>query len=99
LVAGEVGRLKLRIAGRFWTFVLPRLGWVAITLPWQTVYILPTVLDDIGVLKHEAVHCEQIARDGAVRWTLTYLWWCVRFGYWNNPYEVEARERDGRKWN
>lgn len=20
-----------------------------------------------------------------------YLWWLCRYGYWNNPYEVEAR--------
>lgn len=22
---------------------------------------------------------------------LRYLWWCLQRGYWNNPYEVEAR--------
>jgi hypothetical protein len=30
---------------------------------------------------------------GAVRFTLTYLWYQIRYGYWDNPLEVDARTR------
>ena len=36
-------------------------------------------------------HLEQIERDGRVVFAVKYLWWLCRYGYWNNPYEVEAR--------
>jgi hypothetical protein len=84
---------RIDLAGPFWCFVLPRLGGVAITLPWRTVYILPASAGDDVVWGHELAHVAQIERDGALMWTLMYLWWCVRFGYWNNPYEVEARAK------
>jgi hypothetical protein len=28
---------------------------------------------------------------GVVRWAITYLFYNVRYGYWDNPLEVEAR--------
>jgi hypothetical protein len=44
------------------------------------------------------VHLRQIQRDGPVRFTLTYAWWLLRYGYRANPYEIEAysAERPGR---
>ena len=32
-----------------------------------------------------------IERDGRVVFAVKYLWWLCRYGYCNNPYEVEAR--------
>lgn len=42
---------------------------------------------------HELVHIEQIKRDGQIVFSAKYLWWLARYGYWNNPYEVEAHKR------
>lgn len=67
----------------------------AITMPWSRVYVLnEDWADDPGLQVHEAVHLYQIRRDGRVRFTLNYLWWLIRYGYWNNPYEVEARRHE-----
>ncbi len=45
------------------------------------------------LLKHELVHIEQIYRDGFFKFYLTYIWYSIRYGYKNNPYEVEAYRR------
>lgn len=83
-------------AGRFWSIALPVLGGIAITMPWGRVYYLPEALADPHLWQHECVHLEQIKRDGVILFSIRYLWWCVRYGYRQNPYEVEAykRERD-----
>lgn len=43
------------------------------------------------LLRHEREHLRQIERDGRLLFALRYSWWTLRHGYWNNPYEVEAR--------
>lgn len=70
-------------------------GFGAITMPWGVVYALPERIGDAGLAAHEAIHLEQIARMGGARWAVTYLWYLLRYGYWANPLEVEARERSG----
>jgi hypothetical protein len=65
-------------------------GTVGITMPWGRVYILTPWFEDRLLRLHEVVHLRQIRRDGSVRFTIRYLWWLFRHGYWRNPYEVEA---------
>lgn len=43
--------------------------------------------------KHEAFHIEQVKREGRLKFIVKYLWFNIRYGYKNNPYEVEAREK------
>lgn len=43
------------------------------------------------VYKHEAKHIEQAKKEGIIKFYIKYLWFCIRYGYTNNPYEVEAR--------
>jgi hypothetical protein len=69
----------------------------AITMPWQTVYLRP---DRVGpqyqrLLDHESVHIDQIQKMGAVKFTVLYLWYNIRYGYQNNPLEIEARAKSG----
>ena len=52
-------------------------------------------LKDEQWLKHEMVHIEQFQRYGFWKFLLMYLWESWRKGYYNNKYEVEARERAG----
>ena len=40
---------------------------------------------------HEQRHLEQVERDGRFKFIFKYLWYNIRYGYENNPYEVEAR--------
>ena len=41
---------------------------------------------------HELCHLEQVEREGRFKFVVKYLWYCLRYGYDANPYEVEARE-------
>ena len=44
------------------------------------------------VMTHEARHIFQIKRDGYLKFTVKYLYYLARYGYRNNPYEVDARQ-------
>ena len=63
-------------------------GWASF---WRTIYVLPGWENVQWLIRHEAKHLEQIERDGRMLFTVRYLWWLARYGYWSNPYEVEAR--------
>ena len=47
-------------------------------------------------IAHENHHKVQWKRDGIIKFALKYLWYQIRYGYKNNPYEVEAREVAGQ---
>lgn len=64
------------------------LGWTSF---WRTVYVMPGHESNSHLLRHEAKHLEQIERDGRLKFTAKYLWWLIKYGYRDNPYEVEAR--------
>jgi len=74
---------------------LRKTGYGAITAPWKAIYILPERVHDSSLVKHELVHIKQIERDGAVRWTVRYVWYLIRYGYHDSPYEIEARKESG----
>ena len=78
-----------------WTLWLRQPGATdnAVTIGQTTYYSVPKeVVDkDHAWRAHEDEHKRQWARDGHVGFALKYLWWLFRRGYWNNPYEVEAR--------
>ena len=63
-------------------------GWASF---WRTIYVLPGHEGNARLIRHEQAHLEQIERDGRVRFAVRYTWWLARYGYWRNPYEVEAR--------
>lgn len=42
-------------------------------------------------LCHELKHIEQYERLGVPGFLVRYLWASMKYGYWNNPFEVEAR--------
>lgn len=63
-------------------------GWASF---WRTIYVLPGFEHDQHLLRHERKHLEQIERDGRIMFALKYSWLTIRHGYWQNPYEIEAR--------
>jgi hypothetical protein len=63
---------------------------VGIAMPWGRVYLLERWHTDRLTRVHELAHLRQIQRDGSVVFSLRYLWWLARYGYWKNPYEIEA---------
>lgn len=62
-------------------------------MPWRTVYLRSDFFDNPWTRMHESVHIEQIEREGAVVFSVKYLWWWARLGYWQIPYEIEAYTR------
>lgn len=48
-------------------------------------------LKDKKWLSHELKHVEQYRRLGMVRFLFAYLYYSMRYGYYHNPLEAEAR--------
>jgi len=69
-------------------------GYAGITLPPRGIYILQARMGDMALRRHEQAHWRQYRRMGVLRFYLTYGWYTLRYGYWNNPMEVEAREAE-----
>lgn len=67
----------------------------AITLGQTTYYTEKE--QDVGVRwrRHEDKHKEQWRREGRLFYCIKYLYYTIRHGYWDNPYEVEARHAAG----
>ena len=72
---------------------LTRTGYAGITLPPFGIYILKERMGDELLKLHEMVHWEQYQRMGVIRFYVNYLWYNIRYGYWNNPMEIEARKK------
>lgn len=82
------------IAPRPIAWFLRRNNFWAIPNPFtRKVYCLPEHIDDPVMRGHELVHFEQMDREGTIRFCVKYLWFAARYGYWNNPFEIEAYKR------
>lgn len=86
-------QIHLRPATGMIRWFLTRFGYAAITMPWRVVYTLPGQATT-RLLRHEAKHLEQMDRAGTVVFLCKYFWWLARYGYYLNPYEVEARSAE-----
>jgi Domain of unknown function (DUF4157) len=51
-------------------------------------------LEDERWVKHELCHIKQYAENGTILFLIKYLWESLKKGYYNNKYEVEAREAE-----
>lgn len=40
--------------------------------------------------KHEHCHIKQVLREGRLKFIVKYLYYNIKYGYKNNPYEIEA---------
>lgn len=68
-------------------------GWTSF---WRFIYVLPGHEHDQRLLRHERKHLEQIEHDGRLLFALKYSWWTLRYGYYMNPYEIEARAAESK---
>lgn len=50
-------------------------------------------------LLHELAHVQQYRQHGILRFLLLYIWYSIRYGYSNNPFEVEARQKESETRN
>lgn len=83
--------LKIKPAKGLISWLLRKSGFSGVTLPWA-IYILPEKLSDTILIKHERQHEQQIKQHGVVMFYIKYLWYNFKYGYFNNPFEVEARK-------
>lgn len=73
-----------------WSWWLKWWGFDAQTMPWRTAYFLPETIDDPVLRAHEAIHFDQMDREGTFRFCVKYLWYAWKLGYHANPFEIEA---------
>ena len=51
-------------------------------------------LKDEKWVKHELCHVQQFKKYGYIKFLMLYLWESIRKGYYNNRFEVEARNAE-----
>ena len=71
--------------------LLPK-RFVAITI-WRTIHIRGFTASP-ALLSHEKQHVIQWEENGFFKFAVLYLWYSIRYGYYNNPFEVEARKAE-----
>lgn len=92
-----IGSCRIVTAGPVWSTLLAIMGFGAVTTPWRTIYVHPSAVCDRRLIRHERAHIRQMDRDGWLRFWVRYYWWLIRYGYWDHPYEVEARKAE--RWS
>lgn len=53
------------------------------------------LLETMDWLRHELLHIQQYRRHGIFLFLIRYGWESLKRGYWDNRYEIEAREAEG----
>jgi hypothetical protein len=66
-------------------------GWTSF---WNVIYLDPDHMDDEKLIRHEKKHLEQIQEQGRLKFAVKYTYYTMRYGYRDNPYEIEAREAE-----
>jgi len=79
------GGLPVRVGG----WCLGRATVAGITLG-RTIWLAPKAPLSPELLLHELRHVHQFASDRT--FPLRYVWWSLRHGYAQNPYETDARQ-------
>ena len=89
--------MKIQEAKGIYSWFLYKFNYSAITMPWKTIHVRSDRLDSkySKLLDHEKVHIAQIEKLGAIKWTVTYLYYQLKYGYIKNPFEIEARSKSG----
>ena len=75
----------------WWMRICGFYGW---TSSFGNIYARPGFESSQILRKHEECHVAQIQRDGFIGYHLKSIWYLLKYGYTNSPYEVEAREAE-----
>lgn len=64
----------------------------------RTIYLhgmtAKQLMENIPMLRHEVKHVMQYQEQGAFFFLLKYLFFSIKYGYYKNPFEIEAREAE-----
>lgn len=67
-------------------------GWTSL---WNSVYYIDEFSRCNNFLRrHELCHIEQMKRLGKIKFLFQYMWYDYKYGYKDNPFEIEAREAE-----
>ena len=66
----------------------------AVTIGQTTYYSCSESLVTPRWRRHEDEHKRQWAAEGRIRFLVKYLWYQMKYGYYENPYELDAREAE-----
>ena len=83
--------MRIRQATGLIAWCLRRAGRWGVCLPPVAIYILPEHYYDRELIRHEGRHWLQYERMGLLKFYALYAWYTLRYGYDNNPMEVDAR--------
>lgn len=75
-------------------WILRKTPYWGICLPPFGVYILKERMDNERLIRHEQCHWDQYLRMGVIKFYAVYLYKHFKYGYENNPLEVEARQAE-----
>lgn len=84
--------VKHKVATGLILWCMMKLGLHGWTSLWDTIYYAKAdymVRPDL--IAHERCHINQMNRDGKFTFMVKYCYYLLRYGYKDNPYEVEAR--------
>lgn len=64
--------------------------------PWtKKIWLYPyEIRPSVRWIRHERQHINQVEELGPWVFTFKYLWYNIRYGYRNNPFEVDARKAE-----
>ena len=68
-------------------------GFTGVTLPWA-IYIMPHRMNDIRLIRHEQEHVRQMKYLGVFKFYTLYIWYNIKYGYQDNPFELAARSAE-----
>lgn len=92
-------RFKVVAASGISLWFLNCLGFSGWTSIWGRIYVLPSHINNTRLIRHEQAHAKQIQRDGYLWQPIKYTYYLVRYGYKNNPYEIEARNEEDKGYD
>lgn len=70
-----------------------------VSLPWIGIIIKEQYKGDVGLIKHETIHFEQIRRMGVLMYIVRYIFQLIFIGYDSMPMELEARQHESTPYN
>ena len=83
--------MKVKTAPKPLAWLMKQFGFRGWTSFWNTIYVIPGYEHATWLINHEKKHLEQIERDGILKFSVKYTYWLLKYGYKDNPYEIEAR--------
>jgi hypothetical protein len=90
--------VKHKVAKGLILWLMRTRGFNGFTTYWNTIYYIDNdAKNNEQIKRHELKHIEQMNKEGKILFSIKYLYYLIRFGYYKNPYEIEAREFE--QWN